>query len=345
MIDVVDALPQADRRSAFANAPMGVALATPDGVLIDANAALGELLGRPAHELPGRSLFDLAHRDDVRAARESCADLRLDHERPARNECRLVRAGGDVVPVQITTSWVEAVPGGDPAHLVMIIEDITDRKALEEQLVHRSLHDPLTGLPNRILFGDRLRHALERGQRERTPTCVLIIDLDGFKAVNDEYGHPLGDAVLVGFAERLGSVLRASDTAARLGGDEFSIVCENTDSPAAEVLAERLRGAASDPLVLAGITIPLGMGVGIGCAPGGSDPEESYECVVRAADDAMYADKSRRRRAVPVRSRRPRTTDDGTRRARRSEDPDGERVDPSPVVGRAAVATPGRSGR
>src|SRR5437762_2376704 len=115
--DVVDALPPADRSSAFANAPMGVALTTTQGVLIEAH------------------------------------------------------------------------------------------------LVHRSLHDPLTGLPNRILFGDRLRHALLRGHREDTPTCVLIIDLDGFKAINDRYGHPIGDAVLVAFADRLRSVLRASDTA------------------------------------------------------------------------------------------------------------------------------------
>ena len=135
---------------------------------------------------------------------------------------------------------------------MLIIEDITERKALEAQLVHRSLHDPLTGLPNRILFQDRLRHALERGHREHTPTCVLIIDLDGFKAINDAHGHPMGDLVLVAFAERLRSVLRASDTAARLGGDEFSIVCENTDAADAEVLAERLRAAVDEPLLARG---------------------------------------------------------------------------------------------
>ena len=134
----------------------------------------------------------------------------------------------------------------------MIVEDITERKALEAQLVHRSLHDPLTGLPNRLLFQDRLWHALERGRRENTPTCVLIIDLDGFKAINDELGHPMGDLVLVTFADRLRSVLRASDTAARLGGDEFSIVCENTEPADAEVLADRLRAAVTEPLALGG---------------------------------------------------------------------------------------------
>ena len=86
--------------------------------------------------------------------------------------------------MQVTASRV-AETADAPAHLVIIVEDITERKALEAALVHRSLHDPLTGLPNRLLFQDRLWHALERGHRENTPTCVLIIDLDGFKAIND----------------------------------------------------------------------------------------------------------------------------------------------------------------
>jgi len=178
---------------------------------------------------------------------------------------------------------------------VMIVEDITERKALEAQLVHRSLHDPLTGLPNRLLFQDRLWHALERGRRENTPTCVLITDLDGFKAVNDELGHPMGDLVLVTFAERLRAVLRASDTAARLGGDEFSIVCENTEPADAEVLAERLRASVTEPLSLSGTTVSVGLSIGIGSVAGGDHPGDVYERVVREADDAMYADKARRR--------------------------------------------------
>jgi diguanylate cyclase (GGDEF)-like protein len=241
-------------------------------------------------------MFDLVHPEDVDGARDACAALHHGPGRPLRHESRLVRADGAVVPVQVATSWVQATPGGDPDHLVMIIDDITDRKALEAALVHRSLHDPLTGLPNRILFQDRLRHALERGYRERTPTCVLIIDLDGFKAINDEHGHPMGDAVLVAFAQRLTSVLRASDTAARLGGDEFAIVCENTERPEAEVLAERLRTRVSDPLTIGGLVMSVGMSIGMGSVPGGGAPEEVYEQVVREADDAMYADKARRRR-------------------------------------------------
>ncbi|RBY96874.1 GGDEF domain-containing protein [Blastococcus sp. TF02-8] len=295
MIEVADALPPADRRSAFANAPMGIALTTPGGLLVDVNPALCVMVGRSAEDLHGRSVMDLVHPDSVGAAREAHMTLTAEPDRPMRHETRLTRADGAHLPVQITASWVAETSDGQAAHLVLIIEDITERKALEAQLVHRSLHDPLTGLPNRLLFHDRLRHALDRGHRENTPTCVLVIDLDGFKAINDELGHPMGDQVLVAFADRLRSVLRASDTAARLGGDEFSIVCENTQRADAEALAERLRTTVTEPLQLDGAQVPVGISIGIGTARGGEAPDEVYERLVREADDDMYADKARRR--------------------------------------------------
>ena len=283
--------PTADRLSVFVNAPVGVAVCAADGVVLDGNQALAELLGRPVPELTGRSIFELVHPDDVDAAREAAAWLTRHPERPMRHETRMVCANGLAVPVQVSASLVAPEDGERTPHLVVFIEDITERKALEAQLVHRSLHDSLTGLPNRTLFTDRLRHALERGHREHTPTCVLVIDLDGFKAINDALGHAAGDAVLVAFADRLRSVLRASDTAARLGGDEFSIVCENTDRADAEVLADRLRRGVQEPLVLEGTTVQLGMSIGIGSVPGGTQPDEVLERLVREADDAMYAAK------------------------------------------------------
>ncbi len=295
MTNVAGTLPPADRRSAFANAPMGILLATPNGLLVDANPAFGAMLGRTPDELHGCAVLDLIHPDDSLATAEAYTDL-VERRRTMRHETRLVRSDGSLVPVQVTSSWVDATPDGDPPHVVAIVEDITERKALEAALVHRSLHDPLTGLPNRILFSDRLRHALERGHRERTATCVLGIDLDGFKAINDHYGHPVGDEVLVAVAERLTSVLRSSDTAARVGGDEFSIVCENSERADAEALAERLRNTVTEPVSAEGITIPLGMSIGIGTVAGGTDPELAFELLVREADDAMYQDKSTRRR-------------------------------------------------
>jgi diguanylate cyclase (GGDEF)-like protein/PAS domain S-box-containing protein len=296
VIEAVGPLPPADRRSAFSNAPMGIALTTVEGVLVDANPALCRMLGRSPDELYGRSVLDLVQAEGVTAAREAYQTLVDDPGRPMRHETRLRRSEGTDVPVQVTASRVEETEG-QSAHLVMIVEDITERKALEAALVHRSLHDPLTGLPNRLLFQDRLWHALERGRRENTPTCVLIADLDGFKAINDQLGHPMGDLVLVTFAERLRSVLRASDTAARLGGDEFSIVCENTEPADADILAERLQASVTEPLPLSGTTVSIGLSIGVGSVAGGLEPADVYERVVREADDAMYADKARRRRS------------------------------------------------
>jgi len=270
---------------------MGVALTTPAGVLVDANPALCRMLGMAAEVVHGRSVLDLVHSAGQRSASEAHATLLAEHGQPMRHETSLMHADGHEIPVQVTASWVEGDPAGHPPHLVMIVEDITDRKTFEAQLLHRSLHDPLTGLPNRLLFHDRLRHALERGFREHTPTCVLIIDLDGFKTINDTLGHHTGDLVLVAFAERLQTVLRASDTAARLGGDEFSVVCERTDRASAELLVRRLRAAFGDPLLVEGTTIALNMSIGIGSVEGGADPAPAYQQVIRTADDAMYATK------------------------------------------------------
>ena len=295
MTNVMGTLPPADRRSAFANAPMGILLATPSGLVVDANPAFATMLGRTTEDLYGCSVLDLIHDEDAPATIEAYSEL-VHRRRTMRHETRLVRRDGSVVPVQVTSSWVDETPDGDPPHVVAIVEDITDRKRLEAALVHRSLHDPLTGLPNRALFTDRLQHALERGRRERTPTSLLGVDLDGFKTINDLHGHPVGDAVLIAFAERLTSVLRASDTAARVGGDEFSIVCENSGRADAEALATRLRDRVNEPLQLAGgLTIPLSISIGIGTVEGGIDPERAFGGLVREADDAMYVDKAARR--------------------------------------------------
>ncbi len=296
MTNTAGTLPPADRRSAFANAPMGIVLVTPTGLLVDVNPAFVAMTRCSADDLYGDSVLDLVHPDD-RAAAEVAFEELLTRRRTIRHETKLVRRDGTVVPVQVTSSWVPETPEGDPPHVVAIVEDISERKVLEAALLHRSLHDPLTGLPNRALFADRLRHALERGRRERTPTSLLGIDLDGFKLINDLHGHPVGDEVLVAFAERLTSVLRASDTAARVGGDEFSIVCENSGRADAEALAVRLQERVGEPLRLAGgLGIPLSVSIGIGTVEAGTDPERAFRALVREADDAMYVDKAERRR-------------------------------------------------
>jgi diguanylate cyclase (GGDEF)-like protein len=171
--------------------------------------------------------------------------------------------------------------------MVLIVEDITERKALEAELVHRSLHDQLTGLPNRFLFQDRLRHALDLGHREDTPTCVLIIDLDGFKAINDAAGHAVGDEVLIEVARRLREAVRPEDLVARLGGDEFVVLCEDSGTD----LVDRVHAALRAPVATTAGPRVMSASIGTGQAALGEDPG----VVLARADAAMYDSKARRR--------------------------------------------------
>jgi diguanylate cyclase (GGDEF)-like protein/PAS domain S-box-containing protein len=280
-----------DPGDAFVHAPMGIAVTTTRGVLTTVNRALGRLLGRSPAGLEGRSLFDFTHPEDLPGARAACRALAQHRSALWRHECRLVDAAGQAVPVQVATSWVQHEDAGTTSYLVMVIDDISERRAAEARLLHRAAHDPLTGLANRLLFDDRLRHALQRGRRDGTSTCVVMIDLDHFKAVNDRHGHLFGDEVLTAFAGRLESVLRASDTPARFGGDEFAIVCEDTRPRDAEALVQRLHTALAAPLRVGGSRVPLGFSAGVGHAAG--DGEVSPEEVLRAADRRMYEHKGR----------------------------------------------------
>jgi diguanylate cyclase (GGDEF)-like protein/PAS domain S-box-containing protein len=173
-----------------------------------------------------------------------------------------------------------------------------ERKAFEERLAHQSMHDPLTGLPNRLLFLDRLSLAIARCRRMHREVAVLFIDLDRFKNVNDSVGHDAGDELLVAVARRLESVLRPGDTVARFGGDEFTILCDDlttaTSRDRAIEIAHRLLEAVAQPFVVGGSQTFVSASVGIALATGEERPEE----LLRDADAAMYhAKESGRGRA------------------------------------------------
>ena len=282
-----------DLRSAFDNAPTGMAVVTPEGVLTACNRALTTLLWRPASELVGRTVFEVTHPDDVERAVDSCRRMRETDLQVLRHECRLVRSDGAELWVLVSSARVAEEPGR-PAHLIMHIQDIGERKALEAEIVHRSLHDPLTGLANRVLLFDRIGHALARADRTASPTCLFLLDLDGFKDVNDTHGHAAGDELLQQFASRLGAALRPGDTAARLGGDEFVVLCEDTSEEQAELIAERLRAAAAWPFDLPVGRVVISASVGVSTS---SDPSDDPAELVRRADLSMYAVKRARRSA------------------------------------------------
>ena len=273
-----------DLLSAFENAPIGMAVLTPVGVITACNAALERLLDRPAEGLIGSTFFDVTHPDDLADAHRKCALMQAGTTRVVRHECRFRLTDERLIWVSISTSYVPAT-ATRPAHLIMLIEDVSDRKRLEAELSHRALHDPLTGLANRILLAERL-HALAREDR---PSHLFYLDLDGFKAVNDRFGHAAGDAVLTQLAGRIVGLLRAGDTAARLGGDEFVVLCEDTGPQHAMSIADRLRAAAAEPFDVDGARITLSAAVG-GCPAHLADPA----ALLREADRRMYETKQRR---------------------------------------------------
>ena len=172
---------------------------------------------------------------------------------------------------------------------VVAHENVTERKLAEEATAHLALHDPLTDLPNRRLLWDRLEHALSRAAREGTAVAVLYLDLEGFKAVNDEFGHEAGDGLLVAVAGRLRGCLREADTAARLGGDEFAMVLEGVRGEGeALAFAERLAGALGEPFSVGEVERILSASMGMALS---TPPHEHPEELLGLADLAMYRSK------------------------------------------------------
>jgi diguanylate cyclase (GGDEF)-like protein len=159
----------------------------------------------------------------------------------------------------------------------------------------RALRDPLTGLVTRALFADRLSQAIQRATRTGVGGCVLVIDLDGFKQVNDVHGHQAGDTVLAAVAARMQAALRAVDTVARLGGDEFAVLLvEQPDPAAAEVIARKLVEEIDRPVSIGSRSCQVGASIGSALFP--SDGED-VDVLLQHADEVMYRDKADRRRS------------------------------------------------
>jgi diguanylate cyclase (GGDEF)-like protein/PAS domain S-box-containing protein len=207
---------------------------------------------------------------------------------PFEMEERVVWPDGQV---RTLASWGEVVTDaeGRPARMIGICWDITERRAIEDQLVREALHDRLTGLPNRALFVDRLSQSLEALPRQHGSLAVLFLDVDRFKVINDSLGHEAGDDVLVELGQRLERLMRPGDTVARFGGDEFVVLCQGIDHPATAVqLAERLTEGISGPVPVNGSDVVVTVSVGIALAASASDRAGD---LLRDADAAMYRAK------------------------------------------------------
>ena len=159
---------------------------------------------------------------------------------------------------------------------------------IAERFTRDALHDPLTGLANRALFLDRLQHALGSTGRHRLPLAAIVMDLDGFKEINDSYGHAVGDELLCAVAKRMTEAVRSIDTVARLGGDEFAILVEDVDETGRELVLERIKGALAAPFLIQGLPRQVGGSIGVVLSRGNIDTPND---LLRRADMAMYAAK------------------------------------------------------
>ncbi|MEU3301962.1 EAL domain-containing protein [Streptomyces sp. NPDC006678] len=268
-----------------------IMIAAPTGILRYVSPAAAGVYGRDADELIGSELATLIHPEDLgRVVHEVRRFLAAppSEEPTTRIECRFRSGTGQWLNVEST---VKRHQGG----LIFNSRDVTERVRLQAQLQHNAEHDPLTDLPNRALFTQRVRQALGGRRAGDAGTAVLFIDLDGFKGVNDRHGHQAGDELLIQAARRLQDSVRAGDTAARLGGDEFAALIlgdGSRDGPARELqvqeIADRLRLMLSQPYRVEGNELRVAASIGVAFAEPGISAGE----LLRNADLAMYRAKA-----------------------------------------------------
>jgi diguanylate cyclase (GGDEF)-like protein/PAS domain S-box-containing protein len=251
--------------------------------------SIERLLGYAPGDVTGRQFAELVHPADGGRVRQMLADAAaVEGDQPQVLQCSLVHRDGS--PQQFEVNYTNLLDDEHVGGIVLNCRDISERKAFEEQLTHQAFHDPVTGLANRALFAERVRHAIARSRREHNRIAVVFLDLDDFKTINDSLGHAAGDEVLAEVAKRLATSIRASDTAARFGGDEFALLLEDIEGvEEAADTAERVLETLAVPLRVGHKELSLRCSIGISVvseeAPGGAEE------LIRDADAAMYRAK------------------------------------------------------
>ncbi len=284
------------QRLVFEAAGEGIAIVN-DGIVEQANQALSDLLGTPIARLTGRPLqtiFEDPHEwTEIEKRFQRLGNL-------LKIERRVLRSDGRATWANVTGCLVDAPVESDGSagdaetttgqRSIWILADLSVQKQKEAENWHHANHDVMTGLPNRRFLQDRLDQALAFARRDGRRVAVLEVDLDGFKSVNDNYGHRFGDAVLEEVARRLSAVVRELDTVGRWGGDEFVLVLKEIESrEVVEEMVKRVIARLSDPIVYMGQNLSIGASIGIAMYP---DHGEEVEMLMLAADLAMYESKS-----------------------------------------------------
>ncbi|GAB2693569.1 hypothetical protein GCM10027194_29760 [Thalassiella azotivora] len=287
-------------RLAFDTAPVGMLMVAGSepglGRVLQVNEALTGMTGWSAGELVGRDVRGLL---DGGEGGRRLADLLAGRVERVSAQERYLRADGGHAWGAWSASLVR--PRSAEPYVMVLVEDVTARRAAEEVLTHRALHDALTGVANRTLLQDRLEQALAAAGRSGDRVGVLFLDLDGFKEVNDTAGHAAGDELLRQVASRLSDAVRPGDTVARLGGDEFVVLYPVVAADELAAIAERVRAVVREPYVLPDGAHVVSASVGAASAPGTATPGD----VLRAADAAMYEAKRSGRDRVAWAAERP----------------------------------------
>jgi diguanylate cyclase (GGDEF)-like protein/PAS domain S-box-containing protein len=332
-------------RTAFEEAPVGMALARLDGRILQVNRALCEIIGYSAEQLEATTLESICHPDEAARDHAELERLVAGDATRYRTERRYIHSAGHPVPVDLS---VAVVRDGDgvPLHFLAQVNDITERKRFEGQLQYLADHDALTGMLNRRRFEQELGRELARSNRYGSGGAVLAIDLDHFKYVNDSLGHSVGDELIT----RVGSIfrdrLRATDVIARLGGDEFAVILPGADEPEAVLVAESLlRSLRDEGRIDSPTNHPKRVTASIGVALFAGARVTSEEILVEA-DIAMYDAKEAGRDRIRVydsaqdRQERMRARLTWADRIRDALDEDRFVLHAQPIVGLAGDETP-----
>ncbi|NLF06290.1 MAG: diguanylate cyclase, partial [Actinomycetales bacterium] len=284
-------------RVAMENAPIGMALVDLSWHIIEVNSAFAELLGTTREALVGYGFADVSHPEDREQERMLVQSLLAGHQSRFSLEKRYLRADGHIVWTMLDVALVRT-PNSASDHFVAQVRDTTESRLKSEMLAHRAMHDPLTGLANRTLLQEVLQSVLDQPRRDRV--AVLACDLDGFKAINDRYGHAAGDEVLVHVAGVLRAAIGARGTVARMGGDEFVIVLQDMESErVAFEVATTIHTNLKEPLRLHRRRMVVRASIGIALADAdtmaGGAPG-----LLAAADAALYRAKAAGRSCTEV---------------------------------------------
>ncbi|WP_246195759.1 putative bifunctional diguanylate cyclase/phosphodiesterase [Halopolyspora algeriensis] len=290
VLDARDSVEQALRtsearfRAIFAEAAIGIGIADTESRILETNTSLQRIVGRDDEELQSMTVYELMDPDDADEVWHQYEELVRGEREQFRVEKPFTRPDGSKRWTELIVSLLRG-ENKLPLYQVAMMEDITDHKLLQERLRHQALHDPLTGLPNRSLFLQRLERALQGNTGDRVALCYL--DLDGFKTINDSLGHPVGDDLLEVVAERLAASVQGSDRLiARMGGDEFVVLIEGSQGTDQAIeVAEQVLESLVEPFRVAGQELSIMGSIGIveRCIDG-----QTAAGLLRDADVTLY---------------------------------------------------------